>query len=316
MKVLYVAGTPDGSKMLLESTEVTELQLVFHASGLAVHEFIALPDLPLHLLPDALNRFQPDIVHFAAHGEGNVLKLRDFANQPVPVDAEMLKQLISSAASPASLLYFNACNSALLAKGLSKSIPSIGFEGELPNPIARHAAVLFYQAVMRGDSLEQAYRATADYVRVTGREKGIRCVIEGSPEALEQRLYVPLTIVAKAGSTTRNASVSIIRLGIRGVPSNAKKAVLCICEDRIEQDIQQMIMDSSRERVLAGEFCRIVNPAPGQSEIWAESPFRASVSSYALAALLLNDGSSVTATATLSKALIGGKDIEAREQKR
>ena len=116
MKVLYIAGTPEKRDSLLEIAEVTELALLLREP----HEFVPLPDTPVNLLRGMINRFRPDVLHLAAHGESSAIQLRDFDGSAKPVTADTLQRYLVQE-EPVALVYLNACNSAELAKSLAET---------------------------------------------------------------------------------------------------------------------------------------------------------------------------------------------------
>jgi len=296
LKVLYIAGTPEKRDSLLEIAEVTELALLLREP----HEFVPLPDTPVNLLRGMINRFRPDVLHLAAHGESSAIQLRDFDGSAKPVTADTLQRYLVQE-EPVALVYLNACNSAELAKSLAEKIPAaIGFEGRIANSTARHAALHFYEEVLAGKSILDAHDVSAAFVNTAAEGKDCRCVLEGSADAKRVRLCIPLTLLARISSA--NGESYGIELGLEGVPANTSQIVFYLSEPTLEDAARAAASGAdtkAREVTLASALCRVIGRPRGKTPIWTAVPYLVAGNCNVFATLCLPERPAVTVSARL-----------------
>jgi hypothetical protein len=304
VKVLYIAGTPDESKPLLEVAEVTELALLFRGAGGRGHEFLSLPDIAVHQIRDVVTQFKPDVVHLAAHGDGGILRIRNSAGKPAAVTEEILKSFLEGL--EIALVYLNACDSSNLARGVVGSIPAaVGFEGKVSNAIARQAAVMFYKEILSGASLLEAHRLSSGYVAATTSALGCRSVLEGIESARNRRLCVPLILVARIAGLIEDGRRRM-QVGVHGVMQRPTQVLICLCEQELEEGILRSadFDDEDREIGLAGALCRVIVLPKDHGTIWSNAKFLVRHDCVAIAVLTLLDGTVLTVSCLLTKALV------------
>jgi hypothetical protein len=306
MRVLYIAGNADGDSPLMETAEATELALLFQPSGGANLEFTALPDVPLHLLRGMIRRFQPDVLHFAAHGGHGVLRLRDDQGKATAVTARTLRAFFPTVVREApALVYLNACDSAAIAADLKDVVgAAVAFEGKVSNAIARSAALMFYAEIVAGESIAEAHAVSASYVQAACGSSGPRSVLAQRQSSVPLYLCARLRLLARFGSWTSSSAGFEVHVGLEGIPQEVVQIVFTLVEPTLEDEIRVKEKDAQRiERGLAASFCRVITRPRRQERVWASASYfvRGDCDVYAL--LTFSDGRLVTASGRLSDAL-------------
>ena len=111
-------------------------------------------------ISQALLKDEPRLVHFAGHGggtEGSFAAEGDYGLAHIlPVDG--LVRLFRGAGQSVECVVVNACETELLARGLSEVIPyAIGMRQPVRDRSAIRFSVGFYQAVSAGRPIEDAF---------------------------------------------------------------------------------------------------------------------------------------------------------------
>jgi CHAT domain-containing protein len=157
MKILYIASNPSDAGSLNLDKEITELQRRVLDSSVEPASIVFMPELQFGDLPKVLHGEKPDILHLAAHGDGENLKLANEAGQRVSVSADMLRTFMSDR-HPPRLVYINACDSNAISQGLLGTVPmAIGSTAPISNRVARMAAIAFYERILDGSSVGRAF---------------------------------------------------------------------------------------------------------------------------------------------------------------
>lgn len=160
MKILFVASNPSNEVGLQLDKEITEIQQRANIGQSGAVEFVFMPDLSLKQLNLELNHRRPDILHLSAHGSRDALVLRRGTDgSEVAVRAETLLSFLNPEYPP-QLIYINACNSDELARCLIGRVPiAIGTTAPISNGAARAGAVSFYDRLLSGYSVSDAFEA-------------------------------------------------------------------------------------------------------------------------------------------------------------
>jgi len=185
--ILFLASEPTDAARLRLGEEFREIQEKLQLSrwrdrfDLQVRLSVRPPDITQALLD-----IQPQVVHFAGHGEGDesaagrALKLVSAQGAPVAnqgaaeggglyfedaysqaqlVPAEALAALFEQFAGQVRCVVLNACYSEGQARAIARHIPHvIGMRRAIGDRAAIAFSIGFYQALGAGRSVEQAYR--------------------------------------------------------------------------------------------------------------------------------------------------------------
>lgn len=123
--------------------------------------------------------FEPQIVHFSGHGEGeNGLLFEDVMGQIKLVDAVALADLFELFAEHVKCVLLNACYSEIQAKAIAQHIDYvIGMNQAIGDKAAIEFAVGFYDALGAGKNVEFAYKLGCRVIRMAGSSEHITPVL-------------------------------------------------------------------------------------------------------------------------------------------
>ena len=170
IKVLFVAADPfrDLARLELED-EMRAIRRAL-AQGKA-HDTLELEacfgtrtrDLQLALL-----EYQPQIVHFSGHGDGDgVIYLSDAAGRPAAVGKAALARLFDLLESEVRVVVLNACFSRPQAQAIADVVGcAIGTRGQISDAAAITFGAAFYGAIASGQSVQAAYDQGCAVVRL------------------------------------------------------------------------------------------------------------------------------------------------------
>ncbi|HEY9707123.1 MAG TPA: CHAT domain-containing protein [Oculatellaceae cyanobacterium] len=118
----------------------------------------------------AMLDFNPQIVHFSGHGEGNKgLVFEDGTGQVKFVDAEALAGLFKLFAKQVECVILNACYSEVQADAIARHINYvIGMNQPIGDKAAIEFAVGFYNALGAGRTVEDAYEFGCNAIQMAG----------------------------------------------------------------------------------------------------------------------------------------------------
>src|SRR5690242_1267641 len=229
MKAMYVACNPKGAADLTVEREITELQRQFlRATGEPV-DFIGFPGLPIEELPLEIGKHQPDILHISAHGDREELALANTDGRPVKITGPMLASFVDIDRPP-SLVYLNACNSEAIARAVVQVAPmAIGTTAPISNRTARASALLFYDRLLNGSTVQKAFeaaRSTLEALQDVKASSMLHCRkgIDANKERLHQ---IPRIIAHFTDDRYKPDSDGDfdIELGVAGCPANTSQVV-------------------------------------------------------------------------------------------
>jgi hypothetical protein len=269
MKVFYIASNPEGADELALEREITALQRrSAYASGEPV-EFKFLPDLPVEQLPLELLVHKPDIVHFSGHATSGELVLANERHDPVTVTGPMLRSFLNYERPP-KLVYFNACNSQELAKAVIDVVPAaIGTTAMVTNAAARASAVAFYDRVIHGGSLGDAFDVGRHIIEAL-QEKSASSVLEiaNGFDARTHRFHTLPRIVARSASGqfrfTRSGMVTV-ECFLIGCPSNTAQVVFFTDDEGFYRPDPRR--NEPEVEFLARSLCQVVRSTPRRGRI-------------------------------------------------
>ena len=189
--VLLIAGTPEGGTLALRlDREAREIDLKVQSSAFRDHiELHWTQATQVRDLIDALNRYEPDMVHFFGHGAESDLLLDGPDGTPLALSGEQLATLLQTAPRRIRLMVFNACNSATQAEAATEWAEfAVGMDQPIGDDAAKEWAGQFYGSLASGQTLARAFAqatAQAEVLTSSASAGGPRLFDNGSsdPEA-------------------------------------------------------------------------------------------------------------------------------------
>jgi hypothetical protein len=181
LRVLFMAANPAGTVPLSLDREAQAIDQALTAAGsrdrFEVEQiWLASPaDLQRGLL-----RFNPQILHFAGHGEEGRLIFESFSstllplgayieNPEEPVPAHNLARIIALAADKIRCVLLNACFSEATAEEIAKYVSFvIGVPAELKDAAAIQFAWSFYHALGTHKSIRTAFDLASAQLKYAG----------------------------------------------------------------------------------------------------------------------------------------------------
>jgi hypothetical protein len=264
MRVLYVGSSPNDADDLRLGSEVNELQRRATFNSDEPASFIFLPDMKVEDLPRELSRIRPDVLHISAHGDDESLSLADEKGVRVELTAEILASFFP-ASGPPRLLYLNACNSHSIAKRMVAAGAirfGVGSSAPITNQAARASAVAFYERLLGGSTLADAYRPCAGMLQALSRSAASMILVSHpSVDAQAEVLHPVPSIVADFvdGPSPSKDGEYAFRLGILDCPPSTSQVVFFTddesfvqSDDTFESDLTWVIRTTPVNGILWG----------------------------------------------------------------
>lgn len=159
MRVLFVAAGPSDEDRLRLGAEHRDIVARIRASStrdqIVVHATLAAR--PTDLL-DAINQFNPTVLHLAGHGDTTGIALEDEYGESVDVSTESLRRLVATAGEQLRLVVLNSCESSAQAKPIAEVIPAaIGMADSVRDDAARAFSAQLYSSLAEGLPLQRAF---------------------------------------------------------------------------------------------------------------------------------------------------------------
>lgn len=307
MKILFVASSQvEGGSLRLER-EITELQRQFQSAPGDAVQFSVFPDLSIEELPTQVFLNRPDILHISTHGDDDLLVFRNCNGGRIDVTAEILSSFLRYSGRP-RLIYVNACKSDVIATKLCDTVPmAIGTTVALNNLSARAGAVAFYDRLMWGHSVADAFEVSRSIIEVMNPKSGIGCklvhaagIITGS-----ERFHCVPSVVARfvhQDEAVAAADSWECVVGVAACPKNTCQLVFFTdASDQLED--RDVGRSSHIETQQASRTCLVVRGAPIRGSMWSACPQTMNSDVTFHAAGLTPSGSTFVASSTLSTAL-------------
>ena len=158
VRILFLAAGPEDLARLRLRAEHQDLVLKLQASTyrnqIVVEQLLAIRATDLI---DQINRFRPNILHFAGHGNENAIALEDQNGNAVLVNADQLARLVKNARG-LQLVVWNSCESHLLAERSALYVPAaIGMADTIRDDVAKAFSVQLYSSLAEGESVDSAF---------------------------------------------------------------------------------------------------------------------------------------------------------------
>lgn len=261
MKLLFVGSNPDEAGELKLEPEVREIREVLGTVypdevTAEFREHVAHQDWP-----NLLHRVKPDCLHISAHGEQDSIMISDYEGQPVPLAAETLGAYTSS--GPPRLVFLNACDSAKIARGITKYVDlAIGCSTPIANYMARHGAVIFYQYLLAGESVQSAFNVCRAHLRAaSANQYNMELHARAGVNPSYIRLHPRLELLAKFGGRSPGGGFDIV-FGARGCPASTEQVVFFTSDAYSFADA---------DAPLEQQLCKVSRNKPVSGVIWASS---------------------------------------------
>ena len=243
-----IGGQPDEYSSLELEREITALQqrLLFEAQSGQV-DLRILPQLSVHDLARAIDKYQPDILHVSAHGSKDSIVLSNVDERPRRLHVNQFIDILDGVEKKPRLIFVSACTSSDIAKRLVSAVEfSIGTVGSISVPAAREAAVKFYELLAKGYCVERAFVAARATVRIEDVGIDLTRYEQQLGAAAKTTLAEPLRLLAAFSEVERlksdeenvkridlneDAGELEIELGIAGCPEDIRQVVLFLDVD-------------------------------------------------------------------------------------
>ncbi|OKO83553.1 hypothetical protein AC628_01705 [Bradyrhizobium sp. NAS96.2] len=243
--------------------EVTELQRRFAEAPGDPVSFTFLPGLPAEDLPAELAKHRPDILHISAHGSAEQLSLSNEVGKKVALSADALIAFLPPGAPP-RLIYLNACDSKTIAQQLTRSVGmAIGTTAPITNRAARGGAVAFYERLLSGSSVGEAFRVVKYMVETlqdqqSSSEIHARAGVNPDNEVLHR---VPRLIADfLEGDPSSKRGEFSISFGMMGCPANTMQVIFFTDDERFVDE----------KANLEGDLCIVARRTPVRGVMWAD----------------------------------------------
>jgi TIR domain/CHAT domain len=167
--ILVIASNPQGTTSLRLDRELRVIDEVIQKSQFRdrfdVHQLWAARTIDLI---NALLRYQPRIVHFCGHGEGQIgLVLEDEAGNAKPISGAALAEVFKNLVAKVECVLLNACYSEVQATAIVEHINYvIGMSREIRDDAAIAFTRGFYTALGNGETIENAYNIGKSQVAI------------------------------------------------------------------------------------------------------------------------------------------------------
>ena len=300
MKVLYVGSQLDAASSLQLEREITELQRAVDSGSVHPVSFEFVPEMSIEMLPAQLARTRPDILHFSAHGAGaRSLELRSESGGKAKVSAATIRAMCLPDRAP-RLIYLNACCSAKIAKELLvASSMTVGTTANITNAAAIASVRLFYERLVHGQSVEDAYRASAELLKcISGGQAKIRLFCrKGVDPAQEKFHHVPRIVARPASSKWKIGTGGYVKfnLGLVGcAPATSQVVFFTDDEDLVPED----------EDKYESSLCLVERSTPIRGAMWTNFVWSLYGDIRLVASAITVDGRSYCVGSTLCEAIV------------
>lgn len=313
MRILYIAGNPEGEATLQVEAEISALQReVDDSPSSQPLELRVYSHLRIDELPSTIARIAPDVIHFAAHGDQDAIVLMDGDGRAVRLSGERLADLLRAIDVRPGLIVINACSSADMAAGMVGAADFvIGTDAEISNDAARTMAATLYQRLARGSSVLAAFEAAQTMLGiVSGDTVSTTLFPTGSEELARRRALIePLRIIARLPTLDdaleqRRRRVPagygnadpVIQFGVAGASPTARQLVLFTDDETVTPDLENgETLESVRSWIVE---CRST-----RSEMWTTTDHAYWGDMDWYAAVVSVDGKIACASSTTCRAL-------------
>ena len=264
MKILYLGTRGEGQIPLSIEREVDMLARLF-ADTLV--EFRVLPWIRAESLVRELSNQSFDVLHIAAHGDGEALQILNEGGATVMMTAEHIGAFLPPTQAP-RLIYLNSCNSQPLAEQLTKRVPfTIGSTLPLANDQAIHGALSFYWRILLGGTVQESFQAAHSMIDLlSARRAEVRLNEQQKNAASKVRLLPKPRILAaiEGGIPEDERSFFEVKFGADGVPAQTSQIVFFTDDEHV--------IDADENEPITAELCAVARGRPSvEGALWCDS---------------------------------------------
>jgi hypothetical protein len=296
MKILYVASNPRDENTLLLEREITSLQTNFGVGSYAGVSFTFLPDLRIENLPRQLSLVQPDILHISAHGSESGLTMASASGKEKTLTSDALSVFLQSERQP-RLVILNACNSIAFAKELAKVVPmAVGISAEISNEAGRESIRLFYERILDGQSVQNAFFACQAMVKTIQNSTADADLFPRHDIRPDREFFlVSPRIIARFdnGAEADGDDEYEFSVGMLGCPKNTHQIVFFTDDTYFAED----------EKNLESALCLVVRTTSTTGEIWADQTWSKAKDLRIFACVVTAGGEAYTASSGIADAI-------------
>ncbi len=262
MRIMYIASNPDGASSLMLEQEIDELQRLFVQTRGEMVDFYFFPSLPIEIFPIQYAKIKPDILHISSHGQADKLLLSSQDGATIELTVRHIASFVRR--FPPRLIFLSACNSRVIAESLCSVVSyAIGTTAPITNLAARSGAVAFYDAILQGASIQDAFEESRTVVHALANG-GTDCELFGCGDR-ELALYQPPKIVARFHKDRYDSSDGsfYFDLGVIGCPPCTTQVIFFTDDETYAYDCLEYNMST------------IVRYSPVNGEMWCDGTWQA-----------------------------------------
>jgi SMODS-associated and fused to various effectors sensor domain/CHAT domain len=214
VRILFLGSCPNTADILKVDLEFRAIRIALRseedAGQIKTDQRTALR---VEDLREALQRFQPDIVHFSGHGtRQSEIVLNDSRGGGRRIASVALAELFALLKGRIHLVVFNACHSASLAEAIASHIDcTIGMNDTIADEAAIKFAGVFYQAIGWRETVQKAFDLGRNELRLKSLEGA------GVPVLFSRTGVDPGRIVFPGGHTSGDAGPGPLTLTSAGL---------------------------------------------------------------------------------------------------
>ena len=253
--------------------------------------FYFLPDISVEALPLELSRHQPDVLHISAHGSAAGIEFANSSGDLVVLTPDMLLSFLHPE-HPPRLIYLNDCESSKLAERMiDQSQMAIGSTAPITNRAAMAAAVLFYDRLISGFTVQQSFDAAQGMIRAI-QANSVSAELFARPGVVpaQERLHdVPRIVAELWPSSSGSNEIYTFEFGQLGCRHDTVQVVFFT-------DDESFIREDEDD--IESDLCLVVRARPIRGIIWSEFGWNGSgdFSIYACATTCAGQSYSVSST--------------------
>ena len=253
--------------------------------------FNFLPDISVEALPLELSRHQPDVLHISAHGSAAGIEFANSSGNLVVLTPDTLLSFLHPE-HPPRLIYLNDCESSELAKRMiDQSQMAIGSTAPITNRAAMAAAVLFYDRLISGFTVQQSFDAAQGMIRAIQANSASAELFArpGVVPAQERLHHVPRIVAELWPSSSGSNENYTFEFGLLGCRHDTVQVVFFT-------DDESFIREDEDD--IESDLCLVVRAKPIHGIIWSEFGWNGSgdFSIYACATTCAGQSYSVSST--------------------
>ena len=212
-KILLLSANPKDTPQLRVDEEVREIREGLRRSRQR-EDFVieTVPALRYRDIRRAILDYEPNIVHFSGHGEGEEgLFFEDETGQEKLVEAKALANLFKLFADSIECVVLNACYSEVQAKAIAQHIPYVvGMNKAIGDEAAIEFAIGFYDALGAGRTVQFAYELGCNSIEIAGIPENLTPQLLSNSDILTNKVLSQVEVHPKDEPSTKSNEITMI----------------------------------------------------------------------------------------------------------